>query len=72
MKFVQEQGLDVISEGLDTLKNLAQDMNEVGHFAYNICNDVKIVLIDHLLCHDQEIERQVPLMAEIDTKVRSL
>ncbi|TXG73874.1 hypothetical protein EZV62_002453 [Acer yangbiense] len=39
-----EQGLDVISEGLDTLKSLAQDMNE-------------------------ELDRQVPLMDEIDTKV---
>ncbi|KAK6141943.1 hypothetical protein DH2020_024316 [Rehmannia glutinosa] len=41
---MQDQGLDVISEGLDTLKNLAQDMNE-------------------------ELDRQVPLIDEIDTKV---
>lgn len=27
---VQDQGLDVIAEGLDTLKNMAHDMNEVG------------------------------------------
>ncbi|CAL5426550.1 unnamed protein product [Camellia sinensis] len=40
----QDQGLDVISEGLDTLKNLAHDMNE-------------------------ELDRQVPLIDEIDTKV---
>ncbi|XP_062167256.1 syntaxin-71-like [Alnus glutinosa] len=40
----QDQGLDVIAEGLDTLKNMAHDMNE-------------------------EIDRQVPLMDEIDTKV---
>ncbi|KAH7542602.1 hypothetical protein FEM48_Zijuj02G0091500 [Ziziphus jujuba var. spinosa] len=39
-----EQGLDIISEGLDTLKNLAHDMNE-------------------------ELDRQVPLMDDIDTKV---
>lgn len=26
----QDEGLDIISEGLDTLKNLAHDMNEVG------------------------------------------
>ncbi|KAH7526418.1 hypothetical protein JRO89_XSUnG0057700 [Xanthoceras sorbifolium] len=44
MKFAQDQGLDVISEGLDTLKSLAQDMNE-------------------------ELDRQVPLMDEIDSKV---
>ncbi|KAL8216997.1 hypothetical protein R6Q57_023834 [Mikania cordata] len=39
-----DQGLDMISEGLDTLKNMAQDMNE-------------------------EVDRQVPLMDEIDDKV---
>ncbi|KAA0044019.1 syntaxin-71 [Cucumis melo var. makuwa] len=43
-KMKQDQGLDMISEGLDTLKNMAHDMNE-------------------------EIDRQVPLMDEIDTKV---
>ncbi|KAF7804472.1 syntaxin-71-like [Senna tora] len=40
----QDQGLEVISEGLDTLKNMAYDMNE-------------------------EMDRQVPLMDEIDAKV---
>ncbi|KAL2332052.1 hypothetical protein Fmac_019633 [Flemingia macrophylla] len=40
----QDEGLDIISEGLDTLKNLASDMNE-------------------------ELDRQVPLMDEIDEKV---
>ncbi|XP_022744627.1 syntaxin-71-like isoform X2 [Durio zibethinus] len=40
----QDQGLDMISEGLDTLKNMAHDINE-------------------------ELDRQVPLMDEIDTKV---
>ncbi|RZS13578.1 hypothetical protein BHM03_00045182 [Ensete ventricosum] len=29
-KMKQDQGLDIISEGLDTLKNMAHDMNEVG------------------------------------------
>lgn len=29
--FLQDEGLDIISEGLDTLKNLAHDMNEVGY-----------------------------------------
>ncbi|KAG6484588.1 syntaxin-71-like [Zingiber officinale] len=43
-KMKQDQGLDVISEGLDTLKNMAHDMNE-------------------------ELDRQVPLMDEIDSKV---
>ncbi|KAI4322242.1 hypothetical protein L6164_021953 [Bauhinia variegata] len=43
-KMKQDEGLDIISEGLDTLKNLTQDMNE-------------------------ELDRQVPLMDEIDTKV---
>ncbi|XP_039000119.1 syntaxin-71-like [Hibiscus syriacus] len=40
----QDQGLEVIAEGLDTLKNMAHDMNE-------------------------ELDRQVPLMDEIDDKV---
>lgn len=40
----QDQGLDMISEGLDTLKNMAHDINE-------------------------ELDRQVPLIDEIDTKV---
>uniref|UniRef100_A0A5B7B1Z9 t-SNARE coiled-coil homology domain-containing protein n=1 Tax=Davidia involucrata TaxID=16924 RepID=A0A5B7B1Z9_DAVIN len=43
-KMKQDQGLDVIAEGLDTLKNMAHDMNE-------------------------ELDRQVPLMEEIDDKV---
>ncbi|KAM7259899.1 hypothetical protein ACFE04_015640 [Oxalis oulophora] len=43
-KMKQDQGLDVISEGLDTLKNLAQDMNE-------------------------EMDRQIPLMDDIEDKV---
>ncbi|XP_006291675.2 syntaxin-73 [Capsella rubella] len=40
----QDQGLDYIAEGLDTLKNMAQDINE-------------------------ELDRQEPLMDEIDTKI---
>lgn len=43
-KIKQDQGLETISEGLSTLKNLAQDINE-------------------------ELDRQVPLVDEIDTKV---
>ncbi|XP_057475654.1 syntaxin-71-like [Actinidia eriantha] len=43
-KMKQDQGLEMIAEGLDTLKNMAHDMNE-------------------------EMDRQVPLMDEIDTKV---
>ncbi|KAL1208111.1 Syntaxin-72 [Cardamine amara subsp. amara] len=39
-----DEGLDVISEGLDVLKNLARDMNE-------------------------ELDKQVPLMDEMETKV---
>ncbi|KAL9399139.1 hypothetical protein Peur_008100 [Populus x canadensis] len=44
IKWHSDQGLSMISEGLDTLKNMAHDMNE-------------------------ELDRQVPLMDEIDTKV---
>lgn len=29
LTFPQDQGLEMISEGLDTLKNMAHDMNEV-------------------------------------------
>ncbi|CAL5423720.1 unnamed protein product [Camellia sinensis] len=43
-KMLQDQELEVILEGLDTLKNMAHDLNE-------------------------EMDRQVPLMDEIDTKV---
>lgn len=43
-KMRQDQGLSVIAEGLDTLKDMAHNMNE-------------------------ELDRQVPLMDEIDTKV---
>ncbi|KAH6766255.1 syntaxin of plants 71 [Perilla frutescens var. hirtella] len=43
-KIKQDEGLQFISEGLDTLKDLARDMNE-------------------------ELDRQVPLIDEIDTKV---
>ncbi|XP_017982959.1 PREDICTED: syntaxin-72 [Theobroma cacao] len=43
-KMKQDEGLDIISEGLNALKNIARDMNE-------------------------ELDRQVPLMDEIDTKV---
>ncbi|KAF3571234.1 hypothetical protein F2Q69_00062368 [Brassica cretica] len=39
-----DQGLDFIAEGLDTLKNMAQDINE-------------------------ELDRQEPLVDEIDTKI---
>lgn len=30
--FIQDQGLDVIAEGLDTLKNMAGDLNEVSSY----------------------------------------
>ncbi|KAM7261054.1 hypothetical protein ACFE04_026529 [Oxalis oulophora] len=43
-KMKQDEGLDTIAEGLDTLKNMAHDMNE-------------------------EFDRQMPLMDEIDDKV---
>ncbi|KAK3028767.1 hypothetical protein RJ639_037988, partial [Escallonia herrerae] len=42
--FLKDEGLEVIAEGLDTLKNMASDMNE-------------------------ELDRQVSLMDEIDDKV---
>ncbi|KAK1389513.1 t-SNARE coiled-coil homology domain-containing protein [Heracleum sosnowskyi] len=44
MRKIKQACLEIIGEGLDTLKNMAQDMNE-------------------------ELDMQVPLMDEIDTKV---
>lgn len=38
LSFLQDQGLDIISEGLETLKELAHDMNEV-------CTDHSIKMI---------------------------
>jgi len=34
---VQDEGLDFISQGLDTLKNLAEDMDEVSSVANASC-----------------------------------
>lgn len=36
---LQDQGLDVIAEGLDTLKNMAHDMNEVSHLLSLLLQD---------------------------------
>ena len=88
--FLQDQGLSMISEGLDTLKNMACDMNEVLIVCWKICLKCGICkksclyvtigryVIDHgiwiqcVMWYVQELDRQVPLMDEIDTKVRSI
>lgn len=74
--FLQDQGLDVIAEGLDTLKNMAHDMNEV--WLCPIFNEllmsgkyVEYCLSLNYECCLQEVDRQVPLMDEIDDKVFS-
>lgn len=36
-KIRQDEGLDVISQGLDSLKNLARDMNEVHNLKHTCC-----------------------------------
>ena len=41
----QDQGLDVISDGLDTLKNMAQDMNEVRCFCMVLRADLQYIYI---------------------------
>lgn len=76
--FLQDQGLDVIAEGLDTLKDMARDMNEVSfvpclsHFLRKI---TRIEFYSRGRCKFnnisffQELDRQVPLMDEIDDKV---
>uniref|UniRef100_A0A0E0M0B0 t-SNARE coiled-coil homology domain-containing protein n=1 Tax=Oryza punctata TaxID=4537 RepID=A0A0E0M0B0_ORYPU len=67
----RDGALEFISEGLDTLKNLAEDMNEVCVLAN--ANDVSAygpkirAEIVHVTL--QELNRQVPLMDEIDNKV---
>lgn len=76
----------MISEGLHTLKNMAHDMNEVIfltisvlglciHFHLFLSVGFLVVTLQgstrtlnmHFM---QELDRQVPLMDEIDTKVR--
>ncbi|XP_035541326.1 syntaxin-71-like isoform X1 [Juglans regia] len=73
-KMKQDQGLDIISEGLDTLKNLAQDMNEV---VTGLKLSLMMLLEERRLIsfcpvffpiYVQELDRQVPLIDEIDTK----
>ena len=39
---LQDQGLDVIAEGLDTLKNMAHDMNEVSHLLSLLLQDCNL------------------------------
>lgn len=90
---LQDEGLDFISEGLDTLKNLAEDMNEVNYPALSSAhkkekNKKEIQGENKNLWHSgswkmrsncfyfihfplffQELDRQVPLVDEIETKV---
>lgn len=65
----------MIAEGLDTLKNMAHDMNEVRFFLVVfvfplLCLWCFSFLSSLYVCQLQEFDRQVPLMDEIDTKVR--
>ncbi|XP_040869724.1 syntaxin-71-like isoform X2 [Glycine max] len=71
-KMKQDQGLDMIAEGLDTLKNMAHDMNEVRFllclsFSFFLCPPPHLSSL--FMYQIQELDRQVPLMDEIDTKV---
>ena len=63
----------MIAEGLDTLKNMAHDMNEVRFLLY-LSFFLFVFIFPHLsslfMYQIQELDRQVPLMDEIDTKVR--
>jgi SYP7 family syntaxin len=82
MHNVQDEGLDVIAAGLTTLKDMAGDINEVRllwHiFFYTtedmlqaasrgcpIQMDAKLSWLDNL----QELNKQMPLIDEVDTKV---
>lgn len=73
----------MISEGLDTLKNMAHDMNEVKlSYKYWFICLLKKISISSFAIHRhvssfstrymQELDRQVPLMDEIDTKVSNI
>jgi hypothetical protein len=75
---VQDEGLDFVSQGLDTLKNLAEDMNQVSSVGrkcalllFSVTCDPNsfpgCIWLPHVPL--QELDRQVPLMDEIDTKV---
>nr|XP_010924473.1 syntaxin-71 isoform X1 [Elaeis guineensis] len=70
-KMKQDQGLDIISEGLDTLKNMAHDMDEVCCCLLYMLDSryYDRFRIDLFSLSMQELDRQVPLMDEIDTKV---
>lgn len=42
---MQDEGLDVIAEGLDTLKNMAHDINEVCYiFFFDIRNQETVLV----------------------------
>lgn len=48
---LQDQGLDVIAEGLDTLKNMAHDMNEVVFLTVSVlCNHIRFSLTSVSSC----------------------
>jgi hypothetical protein len=68
---LQDEGLDIIGEGLETLRNMAADMNEVTILCFFPSH--KMIMCSVLNCCDhQELDRQVPLMDEMDDKVCSL
>lgn len=79
---IQDQGLDQIADGVATLKNMAGDINEVkmltcclifhcasewldGRWKQSLC----VILTDVCGLCLQELDRQVPLIDEIDSKV---
>lgn len=47
---IQDQGLDMISEGLDTLKNMAHDMNEVIYLLCSSFSSLLIILVVNCDC----------------------
>ncbi|KAM0904528.1 hypothetical protein ACQ4PT_017975 [Festuca glaucescens] len=67
-KMKQDAGLDAIGEGLETLRNMAADMNEVTILCF--FSSHTMIMCSVLNCCDhQELDRQVPLMDEMDDKV---
>ena len=63
--------MEVISEGLDTLKNMVGDMDYVGCF-YLVCFAPSILRILIMIQPMQELDRKVTSMDEVESKVRKI
>ncbi|KAF5943702.1 hypothetical protein HYC85_017779 [Camellia sinensis] len=62
LMFTQDQGLEVISEGLDKLKDMARDLNEVDNAASDLKNTN--VRLKDTVNQEEEYKRQVEKLKE--------